>query len=369
MSERGWTRRAILASAGGIAAAPVSAKRGEEAASELRRYADPVTEFEVFRLTDPSHASYLPPYPARGIARRGNFLLYSSDRSGLPQVYRVEAKTGQSRQLTEAEALDWRTVCLLPNERFFCYFDGPALVRLGTGGAGEREIYRVPSGWQRGDGMAVAEDGVNALVVERNEDRQRLVLISLARGTATPILQANEALHTPVPRPRRAGILYRRGERLHLVNYDGQQDRPLRMASGTIGAYTWSPDGRTVLYLHQPAEPGRLIELREATPDTNEDKLIAPTSQFVQFGRNGDASVFVGASRNKAGPHVLLLLRLTRRELTLCEHRASDPNLVNPVFSPNSQRVYFQSDKHGKPAIYYMPVEKLVEETEPEQEP
>ena len=49
---------------------------------------------------------------------------------------------------------------------------------------------------------------------------------------------------------------------------------------------------------------------------------------------------------------------------TLAEHRASDPKMVAPVFSPNSQRVYFSSDQHGKPAIYTMSVERLVEETE-----
>jgi oligogalacturonide lyase len=61
---------------------------------------------------------------------------------------------------------------------------------------------------------------------------------------------------------------------------------------------------------------------------------------------------------------VLLLLRATSRELTLCEHRASDPASVAPVFSPDSQRIYFQSDRHGKPAIYRMRVDTLVEKTE-----
>jgi oligogalacturonide lyase len=63
----------------------------------------------------------------------------------------------------------------------------------------------------------------------------------------------------------------------------------------------------------------------------------------------------------------LLLVRAAKRELTLCEHRASDPHLVSPIFSPNSQRVFFQSDKDGKLAIYSMVVDKLVEETEVEE--
>jgi oligogalacturonide lyase len=63
---------------------------------------------------------------------------------------------------------------------------------------------------------------------------------------------------------------------------------------------------------------------------------------------------------------VLLLLRVARREFTLCEHKASDAALVQPIFSPDSQSVFFQSDREGKPAIYRVRVEKLVEETQAE---
>jgi oligogalacturonide lyase len=73
--------------------------------------------------------------------------------------------------------------------------------------------------------------------------------------------------------------------------------------------------------------------------------------------------VFVGASRSRASAYVLLLLRVTRRELTLCEHRASDPKMVLPIFSPDSQSVFFASDRHGKQALYRVRIEKFVEET------
>jgi oligogalacturonide lyase len=50
--------------------------------------------------------------------------------------------------------------------------------------------------------------------------------------------------------------------------------------------------------------------------------------------------------------------------LPLCEHRASDAAQVRPVFSPDSQRVFYQSDRDGKPAIYMVDVQRLVERTE-----
>jgi len=38
--------------------------------------------------------------------------------------------------------------------------------------------------------------------------------------------------------------------------------------------------------------------------------------------------------------------------------------MVAPMFTPNSQFILFVSDRHGKPAIYYLSVEKLVAETD-----
>jgi hypothetical protein len=69
----------------------------------------------------------------------------------------------------------------------------------------------------------------------------------------------------------------------------------------------------------------------------------------------------VGASRSKAQPNVVLLLRSAKREMTICQHHASHPLTVWPSFSPDSKRVYFQSDEEGKPAIYSVNVEQLVE--------
>jgi oligogalacturonide lyase len=151
------------------------------------------------------------------------------------------------------------------------------------------------------------------------------------------------------------------------VNSDGQQNHQLKTATGKLGTANWGPDGKTVLYLNYPEDSTQLHTIRELSPDTNSDKLVAKTSQFAAFGCNRDSSVFVGASANKSSPTVLILLRITRRELTLCEHKASQPEMTRPMFSPDSQRIYFQSDREGKPAIYCMHVDKLVEKTDGEE--
>jgi oligogalacturonide lyase len=333
--------------------------------SEIVRYLDPATEFPVVRLTDPAHTSYLPSYYARAVARKGGFLLYSNDRSGTFQLYRLDLKNGQSHQITSAEKLEPRAVTLMPDEKSCCYVADGALIHTNLSGPRERPVYRIPDGFENAGGLSVSEDGLYALLIEKNAVKWRLRLVSMARGSATTVVESDVPLADASPRPHRSGLLYRRGEReLHVVNYDGAQNQNLRVAAGGIGPAMWSADGRTVEYLSFPEEPGQLNTIREYVADTNEDRLVAKTTQYAAFGQNSDSSVFVGASRSKASPYLLLLVRSVKRELTLCEHKCSDPALVAPIFSPSSQRVYFQTDRHGKPAIYSMNIERLVEQTE-----
>jgi oligogalacturonide lyase len=351
-----------MAGAGGFAA---GVAEGQILPSEIKRYPDPATEFDVFRLTDPAHQSWLAGYYERSVSRRDSFLIYSSDRGGSVQAYRMDVKNGQSRLLTRAENLVRESLTLAPDERSFYYLDGRSVFLASLAGGHTREVHRIEDGFELGRGFSVSEDALYATLVEQKSGVNRLRLITLRTGGADTVVESADPISDPMPRPRRAGLLYRRGsDELWLVNFDGGQNRKLRVAAGGVGPAEWAADGRTVLYLNFPAEPRQLNNLREATPDTNEDHLIAPTSQFISFGRNADSSVLVGASGSKASPYVLLLVRAARRELTLCEHKASDPRLVTPIFSPNSQRVFFQSDKDGKIAIYCMVVEKLVSETE-----
>lgn len=359
--HRRWTRRALLA-AGVSQALPAV-----WFSSDWRRYSDPATELEVLRLTDPAYSSFLPAYYNRFLSRHNTFLLFWSDRTGSPQVFRMDLKTGEYRQLTQAEALDGSSITLMPDERSFCFFDGPVLRNKSLNSLKEREIYRVPADWQISRGGSISEDGTSAVFVETRNGVSRLRWLSMTRGSGGTIAEAPWPMAGPVVRPRHRHVLYRQGdEALWMVDSNGRQNRKLKVAAGVLGPARWSPDGRTVLYLNYPADHRQLNSIREYAPDDDSDRLVSRTSQFAHFSSNRDTSVFVGASRNKNSPHVLILLRKTRRELTLCEHRASDPAMVAPQFSADSQKIYFQSDRNGKPALYRVPVERFVEKTEPE---
>ena len=364
-ANRVCSRRVFLAAIPGVCVAATTGK-GRVLPASVSRYSDPTTEFPVFRLTDPAYTSVLPPHYGRAVPRKGNFLIYASDASGSTQAYRLDLRNGQSHQLTDAENFDPRCFTLLADERGFAYVDGGRLYSSSLRSLRPRQVYQAAEGY-RPAGMSFTDDGLFIAMVEKKDAHHRLQLIRAMDGSATTLAEAgqeDDELSDPLPRPRRASVLYRRGGGVWLANFDGKQNYRLKLADGQAAAALWSPDGRTVLYLNVPADPHKLHNIREFTPDTNEDQAVSDTTQYACFERNADGSVFVGASASQASPYVLLLVRAVRRELTLCEHRASNPAMVSPMFSPNSRNVFFSSDQHGKPAIYRIAVDKLVEGTE-----
>ena len=351
-----WPRRRFLLW-------PALAAVAEVRPTERVRYLDPSTEFEVFRVTDPKHSSFLPPATNRIFPKRGGYLLYASDRGGSLQAYTIDLKKWDSRQVTEASSLDPASLTLSPDDHSVLFADAEAVQMVPANGGPAKQIYGFTNRPARVS-LSVTADGPSVLICEGN----KLMMAPLSqRAAARKIAENPEGVDMPLARPFRASALYRSGGSLWLAPFDGSRQSRLKTSTGgSLGPALWSPDGRLVFYLFFPGD-GRANTLRQHDPDTGEDKLVASTSQYVAFSANRDASVFVGASRSKAGPYVLLLLRLSRRELALCEHKAAEPGQVSPVFAPDSQKVFFQSDRHGKPALYSMVVDRLVEKTEEEE--
>jgi oligogalacturonide lyase len=357
------SRRTLLLGALAAASGRAASPRLPSFESDWRRYADPLTEFEVYRLTQPEYTSELPAYYNRGIARNSAWMIFTCDRTGSPQIFRMDLGNGETHQLTDVTDLVPSSVTMTPDNRTVCYCSGRTLCLLNLATLRVREFYEFPESWEFASGPNT--DGVRIAWVERSASGSRLRLSSLGAGGGRTLMEAREALSNPILRPARQQVLYRSGEtQVGLTNLDGSRNRALKLAEGGVGAPNWSPDGSLLLYLNFPVDKTRLNSIHEFNPETGEDKAVAKTSQFVAFGFNRNTSVFAGASRNAGSPALLLLLRNTQREMTICEHKASHPEQVTPVFAPDSQRVYFQSDRHGKPAIYCMHIERLVEKIE-----
>ncbi|MDQ2776134.1 MAG: hypothetical protein M3Y57_14635 [Acidobacteriota bacterium] len=350
------TRRAMLASALplGLAAVTIPSKRAKQLprVGEFVRFADPTTETTVVRLTALSSSNLFPSPENRFVSAKERFLVFSSNRAGAFAPFRLDLRTGLVRQLAETRGLQPRSLCLDEGERSVFLLDSGELKEVSLLSRGTRTVAKDVTGFALGRGTS------DLLLVrqERLEDAAGNVIATDVSGAC-------------LLRPGGRGCLFERrvsdGAEFWYVATGGSAKKPSLLAKGRVSFPFWSPGGDSVLFLRGvPHGDVTLSEIHEVTIQDGSERSVSPTSQFAAFSPNRDASVFVGSSRSKAQPNVVLLLRSAKREMTLCEHHASDAASVGPVFAPDSRRVYFESDREGKPALYSVNVELLVEPTQ-----
>ena len=355
MTER-ITRRAVLAALPtGLAAGIKSATKKAPPlpnVGEFFRFADAATEIPVVRLTNPATASVLPAATNRFISLKSRFLIFSSDRTGKATPFQLSLRTGALTNLENTAGLDTKSLCL--DER------GKIVYLLDRGTLKETTLANKRTRTLAENVNAFGLIGASEFVVVRQGRLEQL-----GRG-----IVAEDVGSWCLVRPGSKGCAFGRigptneHEFWYVSLANSGDAKPKLLAKGRIRNPFWSPDGQSLLLLRDVEVGNTLVsEIHEVCPETEKEGVVARTSQFAAFAPNGDASVFVGASRSKAQPTIVLLIRSVQRELTLCEHRASDPASVDPVFSPDSRRVYFQSDHQGKSALYSVNVELLVEPT------
>jgi oligogalacturonide lyase len=356
---KGITRRAIFAVLpGGLVPAskvPIRERRPLPQMGEFFRFADPATETLVVRLTNPATNSLLPAASNRFVSSKRRFLIFSSDRTGRPTPFQLDLRTARLRQLAQTADLLPNSLCMEESERFLYFIDEGALKEVALANLRSRTLAEEVSAFSTGKSST-------EFIVVRHGRLEQL------GGAASMLADNVGSSFGPLMRPGGKGCVFARDvateeREFWYAPLPGTTMKPMLLAKGPISNPIWSPDGHSLLFLREVQTNVLLSELHEVVPETGSEQRVAPTSQFAAFAPNGDASVFVGASRSKAQPNVVLLLRAVKRELTLCEHRASQPASVSPVFSPDSRRVYFQSDHEGKSALYSVNVELLVEPT------
>lgn len=321
-------------------------------AGEFVRFTDPLTENPIVRLTSLNSTNRLPAPRNRFLSTRERILLFASNRTGHFAPFQMDLRTGAVRQFADAAKLDPQSLCLDRSEKTCRYLDGDSLIEAPLEKGAPRSLATAV------DAFASSLDG-SLFVVSRRK-------LSKLGG---PILA--EDVTDLFPQPNAAGCLFscdtNPGERaLYYVRADSSS-KPVLLAEGRIRQPFWDRDGESILFLRDVAAPDGtpLSEIHGRHIAGGDEYLVSATTQFASFSPNSDASVFVGASRSKAQPALILMLRDPRRELMLCEHRDSNPAEVAPVFSPDNRRIYFQSDREGHLAIYSVNVEKLVEPASP----
>lgn len=356
-----FNRRHLLAL--GLAPLPFLAAQQRPIPASKQTYVDPVTEFNVTRWTEESVNAQLPGQSANGISRNDKQILYASDRSGSWQPYLLQIPGGDSTQLLEIpdllpSSLRW----IVADKELACLTtEGLSLTTIAK--KKPRMAYRCPSGWQPDGQFVISDDGRLALLGETRNTECRIMQVDLRSGKSRALASAKGgALRAISLHPRYGAILQPADGPVKVLGGSTPLKAPQFVAGQVLDA-RFDERGGFLLYLVRTTTPQPRMQLQALDLKTGKSELLANTSQFSGFSMNKNGSVFVGASASKAQPFLLLLLRVTRREFALMEHRAKDPQRVRPFFSNDSETVYFQSDRLGKSCIFSVSVKGLIEKT------
>lgn len=302
---------------------------------------DAATETIVYRLSSPSANTWLPRSDNRSVSNRERFLVCSSDRSGTVLPYRLDLRTGLGQSLAQTTKLDPASLTLDRSGRLLYLLDDGAVKEINVGNRHERVVA------DHVDMFALGGGSADTLFLKRGD----------AVETSSGKRIADGASEILLPDSTGQRCLFRRGSELWLASVSAP---PKQLSSQSVSAPFWSPDEMAVLFLEPDENRARIMQVDVAGTGTT---ALSKTAPFAAFAPNANATVFVAASRSKAQPLLTLLLRSPMRELPLCEHHATRPANVNPVFSPDSRRVYFQTDREGRWAIYSIDASMLVEPT------
>lgn len=345
----------------------LAAPKGQLLPSGAKRYLDPLTEREVWRLTPLSSPHFLPHTYQRFTTQKNNFLLLAERQGEETHARRLDLPSGRMTQLTQGPGLAGFSLCLAPDERSFFYLQNGTLRQMGLRTLRDREIWRSEENWRLTGDLSISIDGRYAAVVETNDVLHRLRAIETFKGKNWILVEEKSRLRRPQLRPKRDQVLYSLADphRLFLVNLDGKQKQAVRFPEPVeeIGPEYWTGDGKLLGYVHYF---NRKSTARTYNPDTREDTLLGRCTQFWGVMGNADNSALAGESRSKAGPNIYVLFPLVDREITVCEHassRSSPEVEPRPAFSPDSQWIYFNSDREGAPAVYRAGVADWVEKT------
>jgi hypothetical protein len=166
LPHSGMTRRSLVLSALAAAGLRAEGRKGEIFASEAFRYPDPLTEIEVYRLTFPDYSSTLTAYYNRGISNNSNWMLCASNRGGSLQGFRLDLKSGEMKQMTQAEGRSptWRAA-----RQPVVHYCGTVVHAISRSNLKERQLYEVPEGRSRRR-ISVGPDGTHVTLVERRGD-------------------------------------------------------------------------------------------------------------------------------------------------------------------------------------------------------
>jgi TolB protein len=149
----------------------------------------------------------------------------------------------------------------------------------------------------------------------------------------------------------------RRGEQskeIHLMDYDGFDQKPLTANKSLNLTPTWSPDGRALAYISY--RTGQPSLYRAFIYEGRGDTIVSGQGMTFSPAWSPDGSLIAFTSTRDGNSEIYLSDADGSNLRRLTHHASID---TSPTWSPTGREIAFTSDRTGAPQIYAMDVEGL----------
>jgi oligogalacturonide lyase len=226
----------VAVACGGAEKAPGA---GKSWGVERRSYSDPVTGMRVVEITAEGVQADNLYYHFSNFTSDNRYLIFQSNRTGTPQIYRYAVDSGEIVQLTDGAGVAAGSACPDPTNASRVYFmRGSKLLALNVETFEQRVVGVIPSPGLGGHGQpSVSGDGKWITVTKRPDARTwEIGVISAESGQYRTVIrqgfQIGHVQHSPVSDT--IFYVWETGgyapQRSWLVNRDGSGNRPMYAA-------------------------------------------------------------------------------------------------------------------------------------------
>jgi oligogalacturonide lyase len=363
--------------------------KGDKGRFTFKSYRDNETGRIVTKLTTDKFLNHHPYFYNKMITNDNRSLIFSSNRDGLRNLYKLDLISGETKQLTEGENISDFSPILTNDNKHLVFCRGERIILMDIVSLEEEVIYETPKGWVSGENPSISSDNRYLVLVEMNEKDHikgqgdwstfepqwaqkphcRIVYINIADKTSIiPYEDEHCWLGHPQIRPGANNtILFchegpgnRIDARLWLVDVGDAIARSLKPQSHSelITHEYWLNDGSRLAYVYRNYDTCEET-IRFMNPDTMEEEVLMQCSTFCHFISNKDNTKIIGDGQNPVKPYLYLVDVNSKIEEKLCIHGSSFKSYGNtqdshphPAFSPDGKYVIFTSDMDGMPGIY-----------------
>ena len=314
-----------------------------------------------------------------GFNLKDSILVFASKRTGDMNLFDIDLRTGNIRQLTDGKKIKARGAAYSSATNEVYFGQGREVKALDVHTLRERTLYHIPAGYNIAASLSVNNDGsviAFALLSKPTPDTKPdlyhsiITTVNTMSGYAHEVTKEDTYISHVVINPvDSTKILYCHegswdtvAQRMWYVNQDGTGKIALRKEENPalrVGHEYWFKDGKKVGYQIGKQDKKKYIGVLDIT---TKDYYEYPFAEDKHTQCNSRGNLFVGDGMPK-DPSISLY-RIdgnTLKRSVLFRHDSSysgEDQHPHPVFSPDDKTIFFTTDREGDSNIYIIVLTK-----------